>query len=75
MSLFQSDSLTFGEAFKKAHPFGKGALFLAAWFGTGLLPKAPGTFGTLFAIPLVFLMNAVPPLHLKLLIGIGEFLN
>lgn len=30
---------------------------LALGFGSGLAPKAPGTFGTLAAIPLVFLMQ------------------
>lgn len=30
--------------------------FLALGFGTGLAPKAPGTFGTLAALPLYFLM-------------------
>ena len=30
--------------------------FLALGFGSGLLPKAPGTFGTLAAIPLFLLM-------------------
>ena len=26
---------------------------VATWFGTGLLPRAPGTFGTLAAVPVV----------------------
>jgi phosphatidylglycerophosphatase A len=30
--------------------------FLALGFGSGLMPKAPGTFGTLAAIPLFILM-------------------
>lgn len=30
--------------------------FLALGFGSGLAPKAPGTFGTLSALPLYFLM-------------------
>ena len=30
--------------------------FLALGFGSGLAPKAPGTFGTLIAIPLFYLM-------------------
>lgn len=30
---------------------------LAIWFGCGLAPKAPGTVGTLGAIPLVFLLS------------------
>ncbi|NQZ87008.1 MAG: phosphatidylglycerophosphatase A [Colwellia sp.] len=31
--------------------------FLALGFGSGLLPKAPGTFGTLAAIPLYLLLS------------------
>ena len=30
--------------------------FLALGFGSGLSPKAPGTFGTLAAVPLFLLM-------------------
>lgn len=45
------------EAFLKADRLGKTALLLSSWFGSGLMPKAPGTFGTLTAIPLVFVMN------------------
>jgi len=33
---------------------------LALGFGSGLVPKAPGTFGTLAAIPLFFLMLYLP---------------
>lgn len=32
-------------------------LFLAFGFGSGLAPKAPGTFGTLAAVPLYLLLN------------------
>jgi phosphatidylglycerophosphatase A len=35
--------------------------FLALGFGSGLAPKAPGTFGTLAALPLVWLMSAYTP--------------
>jgi phosphatidylglycerophosphatase A len=31
--------------------------FLALGFGSGLMPKAPGTFGTLAAIPLYYLLK------------------
>lgn len=37
----------------------KPARFLAFGFGSGLAPKAPGTFGTLAALPLAFLLHAV----------------
>lgn len=32
------------------------ALLLATWFGAGLLPKMPGTWGALAALPLAWLM-------------------
>jgi phosphatidylglycerophosphatase A len=35
---------------------------LATWFGCGKAPKAPGTFGTLGAIPLAFALSFVGPL-------------
>ena len=34
------------------------ANFLALGFGTGLAPKAPGTFGTLVGLPLYWLMSS-----------------
>lgn len=42
----------------KQHPFnlGKWQHWLALGFGSGLAPKAPGTFGTLAAIPLLYLV-------------------
>ena len=36
--------------------------FLALGFGSGLAPKAPGTFGTLAAIPLFLLLAMLTPL-------------
>ncbi len=42
-------------AFLFRHP----AHFLALGFGAGLAPRAPGTFGTLVAIPLAFGLHAV----------------
>ena len=33
---------------------------LAFGFGSGLAPKAPGTFGTLMAIPLFLLLSELP---------------
>jgi phosphatidylglycerophosphatase A len=35
---------------------------LATWFGCGKAPKAPGTFGSLGAIPLVFALSFLPPI-------------
>ena len=33
-------------------------IFLATWFGAGLLPKAPGTWGTLASIPFAWAMHS-----------------
>jgi phosphatidylglycerophosphatase A len=44
-----------GPAFALAHP----AHFIALGFGVGALPVAPGTFGTLVALPLWWLLGAV----------------
>lgn len=34
-------------------------MILATWFGSGYSPKAPGTFGTLAALPLLFLFSTI----------------
>jgi phosphatidylglycerophosphatase A len=41
-------------------PFRSPVQFLAFGFGSGLAPKAPGTFGTLAAVPLYLLIVALP---------------
>ncbi|MFC1822775.1 phosphatidylglycerophosphatase A [Thermodesulfobacteriota bacterium] len=53
MSVSQSDNLTLRESFRKTDLLGKSAFCLSSWFGSGLVPIAPGTFGTLTATPLV----------------------
>ncbi len=57
MSETQSDTLSFRDAFIKADFFGKAVLCFSSWFGAGLMPGAPGTFGTLTAVPLVIVLN------------------
>ena len=42
--------------------------FLALGFGSGLVPKAPGTFGTLAAVPLVVLMSSISNVYLAVII-------
>ena len=42
--------------------------FLALGFGSGLAPKAPGTFGTLSAVPIFLLMSALTPLYYAIIV-------
>ena len=63
MSESHFDTLTFKETFEKADSLGRAALFLASWFFTGLMPKAPGTIGTLAAIPMVWAIHFLGPVY------------
>ncbi|OUR73999.1 phosphatidylglycerophosphatase A [Methylophaga sp. 41_12_T18] len=49
------------------------ACFLGLGFGSGLAPKAPGTFGTLAALPIYWLMKDLP-LTIYLLITVLAFI-
>ena len=49
----------FSRIFIQTSPIGKLALLLSTWFGSGLLPKAPGTFGSLFALPLLLVFHVL----------------
>lgn len=42
--------------------------WLAFGFGSGLAPKAPGTFGTLMAVPLWYVMSGLSPLSYTLML-------
>ena len=42
---------------KSKHCLSKPAIFFATWFGAGLLPKAPGTWGSLASIPFAWLLH------------------
>jgi phosphatidylglycerophosphatase A len=53
---------------------GRVALLGATFFGAGLLPKAPGTWGTLLALPLWWASAPLPPLvHVCLWIGLATW--
>jgi phosphatidylglycerophosphatase A len=49
--------------------------FLAYGFGSGLAPKAPGTFGTLAAIPVFYLMQSLSMTSYLLLTVLFFFLG
>lgn len=53
MSRAQSGNLSVPDVFRNTGFNGKAALILATWFGSGLMPMASGTFGTLAAVPLL----------------------
>ena len=44
--------------------------FLALGFGSGLAPKAPGTFGTLAAIPLFLLLTMLSPVFYLIVVAL-----
>ncbi len=64
------------ELYKHSHFSGKCALILSTWFGAGLFPVAPGTAGTLTAVPFAAAMMLMGPwarasvLLILILIGI-----
>lgn len=45
------------DLFRRSGFSGKTALVLSTWFGSGCLPIAPGSFGTLAAVPLILVLN------------------
>ena len=48
------------------------ALLLATWWGVGYVPRAPGTAGTIAAIPFYFLLRLLPLYgYLACVLGIG----
>ena len=74
MSENQFDTLTLGKIFSEADVRGKTALVLSTWFGAGLVPKAPGTFGTLAGLPLVLIINYFGSLYKALFLFAFVFL-
>jgi phosphatidylglycerophosphatase A len=57
MSKSQPDNLSVPDIFRKSGFSEKAALALSTWFGTGLLPVAPGTFATIATAPLILGLN------------------
>jgi phosphatidylglycerophosphatase A len=49
--------------------------FLALGFGSGLAPKAPGTFGTIAAIPLLWLCSTITIMQYALLVCVMAFIG
>jgi phosphatidylglycerophosphatase A len=48
------------------------ALLLATWWGVGYVPRAPGTAGTIAAIPFFLLLSRLPlSVYLPCVLGIG----
>src|SRR3954469_21444571 len=48
------------------------ARLLATWFGCGLSPKAPGTVGSIGAVPLHFALATLGPLpHAAIIVGLS----
>jgi len=58
MSEVQSHKFSLKDHFKKSGFKEKIDWILATWFGTGLAPMAPGTAGTLTAVPFILLWGA-----------------
>jgi phosphatidylglycerophosphatase A len=61
-----SDHPSVKESFRRAGLSGKVALIFSTWFGAGLIPGAPGTFGSLGAIPLVIVFYCLGALYMNL---------
>ena len=53
--------MKFVESYKQIDLFGKTALIISSGFGTGLIPKAPGTFASLATVPLVIGLSYLSP--------------
>jgi len=58
------------EVFGRSDFFGKVALILSTWFSIGLFPVAPGTLGTLGAIPFIILLIDLGVLYKSLILVI-----
>jgi len=61
------------EMTRPALPIWHPTTLIATWFGAGLLPKAPGTWGSLVAVPLAWLILAAGGPPTLLLAGLFVF--
>lgn len=52
-----SDNSSPWSSFTTAGPAGKISLVLSTWFFSGLMPLAPGTFGTIGSVPFILALN------------------
>ena len=74
MSTSESVRLTLKEAIKEHGLLDKIALISSIWFGVGLIPGMPGTFGTVAAIPLYVAGSLLGPHYqfsILLIIAVG----
>ena len=52
-----SDNSSPWSSFTSAGPVGKISLMLSTWFFSGLMPLAPGTFGTIGSVPFIIALS------------------
>ena len=74
MSESQFGTLTLRKIFGKTDIRGKAALVLSTWFGAGLVPRAPGTAGTMAGLPLVLIIKCFGSLYEALVLFAFVFL-
>jgi phosphatidylglycerophosphatase A len=70
MSRARSDNLSPLDVFSRSDLSGKLALSISTWFGSGLVPLAPGTCGSLAGLPLILGAGCLP-LQYRILCLIG----
>ncbi len=56
--------------FRQSGVYGKTALIMGTWFGSGTIPFASGTFGTVAAVPMVALSSVFSPASSALFLAI-----
>ena len=74
MSITESDTFTIRKAIKERGRLDRIALISSLWFGAGLIPGMPGTYGTVAAIPLYVAGSLLGPQYqfsILLIIAIG----